>query len=59
MKNDVKLTYYKAYYFSDNFTGFQSRKFYYKKEALEWFESLREDQRIELNKHTEIIEVIA
>ena len=37
----------------------KSRKFYNKKEAIEWFESLAEKQRIELKKITEITEVIA
>lgn len=37
----------------------KSRKFYNKKEALKWYESLPEEQRYEVKKHTEIIEVIA
>ena len=37
----------------------KSRKFYDKKEALEWNELLPEEQRYEVKKHTEIIEVIA
>ncbi|AIK68622.1 hypothetical protein Phi109_32 [Lactococcus phage 936 group phage Phi109] len=37
----------------------KSRKFYDKKEAMEWFESLPEEQKHEVKKHTEIIEVIA
>ena len=54
-----EFTYYKAYYFSDDFQAFKSRKFYNKKEAIEWFESLPEKQRIELKKITEITEIIA
>lgn len=57
MKNE--FTYYIARYFSDDFFDFKSRKFYNKREALEWFESLPEKQRIELKRHTEITEVIA
>ncbi|AFE86880.1 hypothetical protein LLAPH_281_0029 [Lactococcus phage ASCC281] len=57
MKNE--FIYYKAYYFSDDFQAFKSRKFYNKKEAIEWFESLPEKQRIELKKITEITEIIA
>lgn len=37
----------------------KSRKFYNKKEALKWNELLPEEQRYEVKKHTEIIEVIA
>ena len=37
----------------------KSRKFYDKKEALKWNELLPEEQRHEVKKHTEIIEVIA
>ena len=37
----------------------KSRKFYDKKEALKWNELLPEEQRNEVKKHTEIIEVIA
>ena len=37
----------------------KSRKFYDKKEALKWNELLPEEQRYEVKKHTEIIEVIA
>ncbi|ASZ71456.1 hypothetical protein 56301_25 [Lactococcus phage 56301] len=37
----------------------KSRKFYNKKEAMEWFELLPEKQRIELKKYTEITEIIA
>ena len=37
----------------------KSRKFYDKKEALKWNELLQEEQRYEVKKHTEIIEVIA
>ncbi|QGT52988.1 hypothetical protein CHPC362_000644 [Lactococcus phage CHPC362] len=37
----------------------KSRKFYNKKEALKWNELLPEEQRHEVKKHTEIIEVIA
>ncbi|QPL22261.1 hypothetical protein [Lactococcus phage GP15] len=37
----------------------KSRKFYDKKEALKWNELLPEEQRQEVKKHTEIIEVIA
>ena len=37
----------------------KSRKFYNKKEALKWNELLLEEQRHEVKKHTEIIEVIA
>ena len=37
----------------------KTRKFYDKKEAMEWFESLPEEQKHEVKKHTEIIEVIA
>ena len=37
----------------------KSRKFYNKKEALKWNELLQEEQRYEVKKHTEIIEVIA
>ena len=37
----------------------KTRKFYDKKEAIEWFESLPEEQKHEVKKHTEIIEVIA
>lgn len=36
----------------------KSRKFYNKKEALKWNELLPEEQRYEVKKHTEIIEVI-
>lgn len=57
MEKDV--TYYKVYYFSSNFREVRSIKFDDKREALEWFESLPEKQRIEVNKHTESIEVIA
>jgi len=54
-----EFAYYKAYYFSDDLQAFKSRKFYNKKEAIEWFESLAEKQRIELKKITEITEIIA
>jgi hypothetical protein len=54
-----EFAYYKAYYFSDDLQAFKSRKFYNKKEAIEWFESLAEKQRIELKKITEITEFIA
>ena len=37
----------------------KTRKFYNKKEALKWNELLPEEQRHEVKKHTEIIEVIA
>lgn len=37
----------------------KTRKFYDKKEALKWNELLPEEQRYEVKKHTEIIEVIA
>ena len=37
----------------------KSRKFYNKKEALKWNDLLPEEQRYEVKKHTEIIEVIA
>ena len=37
----------------------KSRKFYNKKEALKWNELLPEEQKQEVKKHTEIIEVIA
>ena len=37
----------------------KSRKFYNKKEALKWNELLPKEQRYEVKKHTEIIEVIA
>ena len=37
----------------------KTRKFYDKKEAMELFESLPEEQKQEVKKHTEIIEVIA
>ena len=37
----------------------KSRKFYDKKEALKWNELLPEEQKQEVKKHTEIIEVIA
>lgn len=37
----------------------KSRKFYNKKEALKWNELLPEEQRHEVKKHTETIEVIA
>ena len=39
-----EFAYYKAYYFSDDLQAFKSRKFYNKKEAIEWFESLAEKQ---------------
>lgn len=54
-----EFAYYKAYYFSDDLQALKSRKFYNKKEAIEWFESLAEKQRIELKKITEITEIIA
>lgn len=54
-----EFAYYKAYYFSDDLQAFKSRKFYDKKEALKWHELLPEEQRQEVKKHTEIIEVIA
>ena len=37
----------------------KSRKFYDKKEEVKWHELLPEEQRQEVKKHTEIIEVIA
>ncbi|ALM64541.1 hypothetical protein Phi155_30 [Lactococcus phage 936 group phage Phi155] len=37
----------------------KTRKFYDKKEALKWNELLPEEQKQEVKKHTEIIEVIA
>ncbi|ASZ71818.1 hypothetical protein 88605_27 [Lactococcus phage 88605] len=37
----------------------KSRKFYDKKEALKWNELLPEEQKYEVKKYTEIIEVIA
>ena len=58
MKKDITFTYYKAYYFSDDFKEMRSRKFYNKREAIEWFESLPEKNRIELSKRTETTEVI-
>ena len=57
MKDEV--TYYKGYYFSGNFREVRSIKFDDKREAMEWFESLPKKQRIEVDKHIEIIEVIA
>ena len=54
-----EFAYYKAYYFSDDLQAFKSRKFYNKKEALKWNDLLIEEQRYEVKKHTEIIEVIA
>ena len=37
----------------------KTRKFYDKKEALKWNELLPEEQRYEVKKHTETIEIIA
>ena len=54
-----EFTYYIARYFTDDFGFLKSRKFYDKKEVLEWFESLPEKNRIEIEKHTEITEIIA
>lgn len=57
MENE--FTYHKGYYFTSNFREVRSIKFDDKIEAMKWFESLPEKQRIEVDKHTESIEAIA
>lgn len=53
------FTYYKVYWFLENSKLIKCRKFYDKKEALKWYELLPEEQRHEVTKHTESIEVIS
>ena len=52
-----KFTYYTVSWILEK--EIKTRKFYDKKEALKWNELLPEEQRYEVKKHTEIIEVIA
>ena len=60
MQNE--FTYYEVIWFYLSSSGvkmMKSRKFYDKKEALECYESVPEERRGKVTKHTEIIEVIA
>ena len=54
-----EFTYYKVYWFLKNSKLIKCRKFYDKKEALKWYESFPQEERYEVTKHTESIEVIA
>lgn len=54
-----EFTYYKVYWFQKNSKLIKCRKFYDKKSALEWYEMFPNEQRYEVTKHTESIEVIA
>ena len=57
-----EFTYYEVVWFylsSNNVKLIKCRKFYDKKSALEWYESFPEQNRYEVTKHTESIEVIA
>ena len=62
MKDRDEFTYYEVVWFYLSSSGvkmMKSRKFYDKKEALEWYESVPEERREKVTKHTESIEVIA
>ena len=50
---------YKVYWFLENSKLIECRKFYDKSEALEWYESVPEERRYEIEKITEITEIIA
>ena len=57
-----EFTYYEVVWFylsSSSIKMIKSRKFYDKKEALEWYESVPEERREKVIKHIESIEVIA
>ena len=54
-----EFVYYKVCWFLNNSKLIKCRKFYDKKSALEWYESFPEQDRYEVTKHTESIEVIA
>ena len=54
-----EFTSYKVYWFSENSKLIECRKFYDKNEALEWYESFPNEQRYEIEKITEITEIIA
>ena len=57
-----EFTYYEVVWFylsSNNVKLIKCRKFYDKKEALEWYESIPEERREKVTRHTEITEIIA
>lgn len=54
-----EFIYYSVYWFQNNSKLIKCRKFYDKKSAFEWYETFPKEQRYEVTKHTESIEVIA
>lgn len=57
-----EFIYYEVVWFylsSNDVKMIKSRKFYDKKEALELYESIPEERREKVTKHTEITEIIS
>lgn len=57
-----EFTHYEVVWFYMSSTGaklIKSRRFYDKKEALKCYESVPDERRMEVKKHTEITEIIA
>ena len=54
-----EFTYYEVCWFLEGSKLIKRRKFYDKKLAFEWYESLPEKNRYEVRKITEIAEIIS